>query len=341
MARKSIISSFGELTGDSSEIKSAKRSPSPAARQKQPMQRVGAGVIGATQRSLTDIREERDRLQALVEGGTGYLELDPNLIDSSPIPDRLPDDDDDDDFEAFKSTIESEGQQVPIEVRKHPEFENRYLVVYGNRRLRAARELETTVKAFVVDLNESEAVVAQGIENGNRKDLSWIEKALFAARMEDAGIKARDIRAALTVDDAELAKYRSVCRALTKPVIEKIGRAPKVGRPRWLELSGLVQTDGDRTLLTKTLAAAKVSDARSDDRFKAALQTLKSTGTVKKEVQKLDHEEFGNFGTMTFGAKDVRLSVSKEYAEDFKAFMSETMPELLDQFFRDRGDSKS
>src|SRR5690606_19879956 len=110
-------------------------------------------------------------------------------------------------------------------------------VVYGHRRWRAAKELGVTLKAVIVELDDTELVVAQGIENGQRQDLTWIERALFVATMDNAGIKAKDIRAALSIDDAELAKMRSVCRAVPLDVIQLIGRAPGVGRPRWLELA--------------------------------------------------------------------------------------------------------
>lgn len=340
MARKSIIASFGDLTGGSGQTQSSDKSASPTAQRKAPTQRVGAGVIGATQRSLTDIREERDRLQAIVESGTGFLELDPNLIDNSPIPDRLPDDDEDN-FEAFRKTIEQEGQKVPIEVRRHPETEGRYQVVYGNRRLRSARELGISVKAFVVELTDREVVVAQGIENGNRQDLSWIEKALFAARMEDTGIKARDIRAALTVDDAELARYRSVCRSLTPSVIEKIGRAPKVGRPRWVELAGLVRRDRDLSVIEETLSTAKVLETKSDSRFKIVLETLKGSSAPEMTTRKLEHSALGEIGKATFGTKDVRLAVAGEYADDFKAFMEDELASLLERFYKTRKGSQS
>src|SRR5271163_1568474 len=81
---KSIIANFALSTAE------ADQAPAPRPRS-QPVARVGAGVIGATQRTLSDIRDERDRLQALVAAGGG-LELDPTVIDPSPFPDRLPDD---------------------------------------------------------------------------------------------------------------------------------------------------------------------------------------------------------------------------------------------------------
>ncbi|WP_438800714.1 hypothetical protein, partial [Acinetobacter baumannii] len=69
--------------------------------------------------------------------------------------------------------------------------------------------LGSTVKAVVVNLTDSELVVAQGIENSARQDLSWIERAVFAWRLEHAGIEAREIRAALNTDKTELSRYRT------------------------------------------------------------------------------------------------------------------------------------
>ena len=195
-SKKSIISNFSALSAGLAEEPEGEGGvlPSPLGQTAQPVARVGAGVIGATQRTLTDIREERDRLRALLDAGGG-LDLDPTLIEPSPYPDRLPDDNDLE-FEVLKKLISDEGQKVPIGVRRHPTDASRYQVVYGHRRWRAARELGVAVKAIVVSLDDRELVIAQGIENSVRQDLSWIEKALFAWRMDEAVIKARDIRAA-------------------------------------------------------------------------------------------------------------------------------------------------
>src|SRR5271163_498797 len=122
---KSIIANFALSTAE------ADQAPAPRPRS-QPVARVGAGVIGATQRTLSDIRDERDRLQALVAAGAG-LDLDPDLIDPSPFPDRLPDDTDAA-FEDFRRLVAQEGQKIAIQVRKHPQAPDRYQIVYGHRR---------------------------------------------------------------------------------------------------------------------------------------------------------------------------------------------------------------
>jgi ParB family chromosome partitioning protein len=334
--RKSIISNFGALSGSqtgSSNVSSEEHNV--AAR---PMARVGAGVIGATQRTLTDIREERDRLRAQLEAGGG-LELDPNAIEPSPFPDRLPDDSELD-FETFKKLIEGEGQKVPIQVRHHPAAPGRYQVVYGHRRWRAAKDLGRAVKAVVVNYSDSELVVAQGIENAARQDLTWIERALFAWRMDEAGIKARDIRAALAIDDPELARFRAVCRALPEEVLEAIGRAPKVGRPRWVDLAAAASSDpGGLAKIQKTLSADKVLSLRSDERFRLVLGALKSIPAKQRRELELLTSAGKAIGKATFSSGDIRLNIAREHADAFADFLKEEIPSMMERFFAGKGEA--
>ncbi len=73
-SKKSIIANFGLLATPAPETKS--QEPPLSA----PLPRVGAGVIGAAQRSIGELRDERDRLKALVESGAGGAStLDPAL----------------------------------------------------------------------------------------------------------------------------------------------------------------------------------------------------------------------------------------------------------------------
>jgi ParB family chromosome partitioning protein len=326
---KSIIANFGALSSGEPE-------DAPPRPRSQPVARVGAGVIGATQRTLSDIRDERDRLQALVAAGGG-LELDPDLIDPSPFPDRLPDDSDNA-FEAFRKLIAEEGQKISIQVRAHPQVAGRYQIVYGHRRWRACRDLGIKVKAILIALTDAELVVAQGIENAARQDLSWIERALFVWRMDQAGIRARDIRAALTVDDPELARLRQVCRALPVEVIEAIGRAPKVGRPRWVELATAVAGEaGLVERIRETLSSDKVTGLTSDERFRRVLAALKRREPEAGGAIALKSPAGTTIGRASFSGGDVRFSVDKKSGEAFSAFLKEELPSLMERFFARTG----
>jgi ParB family chromosome partitioning protein len=330
---KSIIANFGALSSSPLAVDEA-APPRPHA---QPIARVGAGVIGATQRSLSDIREERDRLLALVAAGGG-LELDPELVDPSPFPDRLPDDCDND-FETLKRLISDEGQKIPIQVRSHPSVPGRYQIVYGHRRWRACRDLGIKIRVILIEMSDSELVVAQGIENAARQDLSWIERALFAWRMDQTGIKARDIRAALAVDDPELARLRSVCRTLAIDVIETIGRAPKVGRPRWVELATIVASEPNALQrIRETLSADKVSALPSDERFRHVLTAVKRRVPAEKQAIELKSPRGQVVGKVSFSSGDVKLTIEKSRADAFSAFLKGELPSMMDRFFAQEGD---
>lgn len=331
--RRSILANFGSFS--ETEAKSDDLSTAAAPKLDSPVQaqtRVGAGVIGATQRSLAELREERDRLQSLVDSA-GSSELDPSLIDPSPFPDRLPDDSSVD-FDVLKKLISEEGQKVPIQVRRHPGATDRYQVVYGHRRWRAALDLGIKVKATIVALSDSELVVAQGIENAARQDLSWIERALFVWRMDEAGIKARDIRAALSIDDPELARLRAVCRSIPIDVIEAIGRAGKAGRPRWVALAAAVGEDPSALVRVRaTLSADKISTSPSDHRFKLALEAVKRPATQSHNSVELRAPSGEVVGQATLTKGGIKLAVSDQHATGLSAFLAEELPSLVHSFF--------
>ncbi|ALN75347.1 plasmid partitioning protein RepB [Aureimonas sp. AU20] len=307
--------------------------PSPTAAVTPPVsglaQRVGASVIGATQRSIAELREERDRLQALVEAG-GAREIDTALIDPSPFQDRMPEDDEAD-FVRFRARFAEEGQKVPAEVRPHPSKPGRFQLVYGHRRWRAASDLGRPLRAIVVEKTDAEVAVSQGIENAERQDLTWIERASFAATLDRAGLKARDIRAALGIDDPELARFRAVLRALPPETIRLIGRAPKAGRPRWVEIAKLAAERPARLArLPETLAAAKVST--SDGRLQTALTLLRdAVATADKSVDLRDAK--GRLlAKAQFGRGNFQLTAEKAMADDWDRFLRDELPDLTRRF---------
>ncbi|NKF33252.1 ParB/RepB/Spo0J family partition protein, partial [Pseudomonas sp. BGM005] len=90
----------------------------------------------------------------------------PDTVEVSFVKDRLSEDD-----EAFRALVEAirvRGQDTPILVRPHGTIDGRYQVVFGHRRLRAARELGRNVRAVVKAIDDRTHVIAQGQENSAR-----------------------------------------------------------------------------------------------------------------------------------------------------------------------------
>jgi ParB family chromosome partitioning protein len=235
-----------------------------------PLERVKTGAIsamGTSLKQLTESAKAASRLQEQFAAGAVVIEIEPDKIDASLIKDRIAVEVDSD-FEALVESIRSSGQQVPILVR--PLEGGRYQIAYGHRRARAAAKIGVKVKALVRELTDAELVVAQGKENLDRKDLSFIERARFACRLEKQGFDRNVIMAALSTDKADLSRYISIANSIPEKIIEAIGPAPKVGRPRWASLAEKLDSDAAYAVIRST--EFKVMD--SDDRFAAVLNAI-------------------------------------------------------------------
>lgn len=236
-----------------------------------------SGAVRAMDLGLQKLSSEADAAKALratLAASEQVVELDPAIIDSSFVADRIPIVADPE-YVALKAAIESHGQQVPIMVRAHPDDQRRYQVAYGHRRLRAAAELGRKVKAIVRKLSDAELVVAQGQENSERRDLSFIERSLFAAHLEERGFDRDTLVAALGVDKPELSRLLGVADAIPQSLILSIGPAPKVGRPRWLELVEALKTSKSDVGAQTIVDTDGFVQADTNERFRIVLEGLR------------------------------------------------------------------
>ena len=218
--------------------------------------RVSAGSVRALKDTFSEVERENEELRGRLESGTFAVDLDPGLVDASPLADRFAEQDLAP-FELLKSSILQKGQEIPVLAREHPAIAGRYQLAYGHRRVRAAKELGIPVKAYVRKMTDEELVVAQGIENSAREDLSFIERAVFAARLEDAGFQRSVVQASLSIDRAEASKLVAVARSVPEDIVHAIGRAAKVGRGRWQALADALKTP---THLKRARSAIKLHD---------------------------------------------------------------------------------
>jgi ParB family chromosome partitioning protein len=188
-----------------------------------------------------------------------------------------------------------------------------------------------------VEIADLDLVLAQGIENASRQDLTWIERALFASRMDDAGIKPRYIYAALSIEDAELARMRNVYRVVPADVIEAIGRAPKIGRPRWLDLAKAVAGNpGTLDTLKAALDRKDKAVETSDQRFQRVLNAIKPAAKKGVEAIPISDGSGIKMGTWVMSPKEVRISPEGSLGIEFLKFVEAELPSLAERFARQR-----
>ncbi|WP_099867502.1 plasmid partitioning protein RepB [Pararhizobium haloflavum] len=235
--------------------------------------RAASGAVKAMGLQLSSVSRELDAARALKESlssGDRVVDVDPAIIDPSIVRDRLSQDEDGD--ETFADLVESmreNGQQVPVLLRPHPDKAGRYQVAYGHRRVSAARRLERPVRAVVRDLEDHELVMAQGKENTERRNLSFIERAFFAQTLIHRGFDRGVVQQALSLHKTEMTRFLQVAALVPPMVIRAIGPAPKAGRPRWLELAEIFQKrPAAMEIAIDEINAEAFKAASSDERFK-------------------------------------------------------------------------
>lgn len=189
-----------------------------------------AGAVAPMMASNRALRSARDAVDS-----HHVWELDPASIEDGRMADRL----DPADVLDLRDAIEANGQTVPILVRRAPGENDRYLLVYGRRRLEAIRQSDkvTKVRALVTNLDDDSALRAQISENMGRRDLSFIEKALFAKDLVSSGFgNQSQVAEILTVTKSSISMAIAIADMVRPDLVRAIGAAHGIGRPRWESL---------------------------------------------------------------------------------------------------------
>jgi ParB family chromosome partitioning protein len=347
MARKNLLAG---LTGPKLTAVNSDEAARPVRAPAMPF--AGRGAVGAVTRSIEDLAVKANaakELEARLTSGQVIVALDPASIDASFMADRMAQDDGE--YVALRDSIAQSGQDSPILVRPHPTVPGRFQVAFGHRRLRAARDLGQPVRAVVRPLTDRELVLAQGQENSARANLSFIERARFAHRLEQAGYDRETIMLALSADKTTVSRLITVMQRIPDAVIEAIGPAPATGRDRWVELAAAVQKEGEAPAMA-ALEAAGFAEAASDDRFQRVLAALQPeppetprAGEVapprplpeREPRQSWTHSGGTRVLTVAPGLRTTLLAIDRRAAPGFDDFLMARMEALFSEFLETDG----
>ena len=282
MSRKGLLAGLlneDEFTAVNNPVSPASPIPAP---------RSGRGAFGMMSRAADEMATKVEAAQEIEKkllAGETVVELDPDQMDSSFVLDRM--EQDDTRLDELVEAIRERGQDSPILVRPHPTSENRYQIVFGHRRVKAAKLLGRPVRAVVKPLTDRDHVVAQGQENSARADLSFIERAQFAAKLAENGFDNQTIMTALSVNKTVVSKMTSVTKQIPAAIIQAIGAARGIGRDRWYDLSLKFRIEGNRERAANYVASPTFQENDSDARFNNLFDVLPmeepvATGPVER-----------------------------------------------------------
>ncbi len=272
MARKNI---FGEALRGAMQDGAKAPSPAPEAPEAkpdatatpEPAQPEPASRPGPAKRTAPNVRYFSQSFEEQMK--RSLQDIDPARIDMSRFNDRI---DASEDLAELKESIRRNGQQVPVLVRRTPE--DRFEVIYGRRRILACRALERPVRGMVVELDDEDALIAQGLENAARLENSYMERALFVKQILDAGYTAVLVEKAIGVEETQVYRMRGIARDIPAELITTIGAAHGVGRRPWEELRKLLTAeDAPKPAAVRKMVRTELSSA---DRLKTLVADLKA-----------------------------------------------------------------
>lgn len=243
----------------------------------------------------------------------------PSHIRLSPLQDRI---DPEEGLDVLIESIRTHGQKVPILVRRLPSREME--IVYGRRRLLACRAIGIDVRAVVMEMDDRSALIAQGVENAQRLENSYIERALFVKQVLDAGFDLATVEQAIGVEATQASRMRGIVDAIPLPLIHRIGAAHGVGRRPWEELRKQVTDRSD--LSEPELLDLVRADLPSVDRLPDLIERLKPARAPSPFAPRklLD-------GRLSADLSGKRLTLRVSSARDARllALIEERLPEII------------
>lgn len=325
MARKDLLASITASLAEDQQAHSPSGARSEYARR---------GASRSMMQSLDELAENSIRM---LDGET-VVSLDPSDLDGSFIADRIGEDDDA--YLELREAIRHSGQSTPILVRPHPDDPRRYMIVFGHRRAKVARELGFKVRAIIKPLADIEHVLAQGQENTARADLSFIEKALFARKLMDSGMTKETVKSALTIDDTLLSRMISVVDTVPAIVLEAVGAAKGVGRDRWEELKKLVQITGNAAKAIEFIGS-KDFKVGTQEGFNLLLNHIKASKKQKTPKRVVDQgiwipDDKLVSVTSKPRPKGFSLDLTDKEAKPFGEWISNNLDRLYETFKQSR-----
>lgn len=240
------------------------------------------GLPLQTLRNASDVQDGRRLRDGIAELTTDQIETEGRFDDRLHL-----------DLDSLKASIKANGQRVPILVR--PLEEGRYSLIYGRRRLEACKELGINIRAIITETDGDQSLKDQILENQERRELSFIERALVATALlegdhfTESERTARSVAEVLNLHEAGVSQLLGVVRTVGDDLIRAIGPAPGIGRPRWEELKKILgEGSPDRQALIDIASSTRnsemgPSEKRSEQAFLAVLGLLKEKGAQPKD----------------------------------------------------------
>ena len=158
-------------------------------------------------KSIENFKGKGDYAKLTSKSGSFY-DFDVDII--SPDPNQPRKNFDEDALQELADDLKKNGLIQPIVVRDDPDNVGKFIVVAGERRLKAAKLAGfTKIRSILSTYDSSQLGYVQIAENAKRDNLKFYEMAEFIVSRADAGEKQADIAEKLGISKTRISEYMS------------------------------------------------------------------------------------------------------------------------------------
>jgi ParB family chromosome partitioning protein len=235
------------------------------------------GTIGSVRAGLGGIQDIDTNL-ILAWGPKDRLDIELTAVNSAAPNESIKD---------LATSIADAGQQVPVLLRPSKDRDGHFEIIYGQRRILACRYLGIPVRALIRTLDDTDALMAKGLENAGRAELSYYERVRFAHAILEQGYSRAEACQALAISKNTLSQLERINRLVPLAVGEAIGAAPGAGRPKWTTLATAFEKVqlSEEGVLGVLGVLGQSGDLDSDGRLDLVLKEIGKRGKQERSVE--------------------------------------------------------
>lgn len=237
------------------------------------------------------------------------------------------------------NSIKTIGQQQPCIVRFIKESPNKYELIVGQRRWKAAELAGLKLKVVCKDLSDTEAAFIQAAEHQNRRDLSCYAKGMSYARLIEQGIiRQKDLTNILKISKQQVCRLLSYCK-IPGSLVEAIQDFRKVSARTAYEINRLAHKSEDHLNALILLAEKIKSGELGANKLISEVEEIISNSTNSKNQSfKVYDDDLHLFTVRLNQGSNASILFSKHSLEliENKEINMDELSDLMRRFFKSK-----
>ncbi|CAM5280095.1 ParB family chromosome partitioning protein [Aquamicrobium terrae] len=294
----------------------------------------GGSPVGLLAKSLNELKDRSkhaEEIELQLKSGEVIIKLDPSTIEPSIVPDRMASSTKK--LDSLVASMRENGQEVPILVRPHPDKPSKYQIAYGWRRTQAALILGIQVDAIVRQLTDEELIRAQGQENSERKNLSYIEKALWVHQLSRRFTR-EFVMSTLSIYKSDLSNMLSVVEKIPEDLIAAIEEAQEAGRRQWMLLADRLSSPTEIEAARSIASGEGFGMLSSEERLKTIVDALKPA-SYSSEKEALFSPTGDKIGQIIRSKRKITITVDRKASPTFADYLTRQLQTFVQEYRED------